>query len=125
MGPKKLVQTMHSLTMMTSGFLKVESNHQNTCMHKVMLCFSYSLGQKVILQFLISQLLIYPYFCPGSVTSFQLKMLSSQDQMKSLGSFHNLLLIIWIILSIFFCTFCLTTFICPNCSQFLAKEYYT
>lgn len=67
-----------------------------TCMQEFMLCFSYSWCWKVILQLSISQFLIDPCFFPESVTTFQLKMLPSQDQMKS-DSFHNL--------SIFYCLF--------------------
>lgn len=90
-----------------------------TCMQEVMLCFSYSWGWEVILQLSISHFLIDPCFFPESDTTFQLKMLSSQDQIKSFGSFHILLLILWIILS-FLCTFCLISLMFLNCSEFLA-----
>lgn len=75
--------------------------------------------EKWFCNFLSLTFLKTPVFFPESVTTFQLKILSSQDQMKSFGSFHILLLILWIILS-FLCTFCLISLMFLNCSEFLA-----
>lgn len=118
MNPWRLVQTDRP-SVMRSDFLKVED------ISKDMYARSYALLQLQLrlksdyTTFHLSLSYRSLGFFPESVTTFQLKMLSSQDQMKSFGSFHILLLILWIILS-FLCTFCLISLKFLNCSEFLA-----